>query len=526
MATIAAIRGARTYRLTRPHKRLLASLAAVAFTAGCAHVPPPASAPAAKAPQSSAAPASPLAAKTAAPAAAIAPASLKPAPPAPPLSENLEITARALPTLIDLTAPADDLWDRLRKGFSMPNLDSPLVQNREAWYAGQPEYLKRMAERSKRYLYYIVEEIERRGMPTELALLPMVESAFNPMAYSRAHASGLWQFIPSTGKNYNLQQNHWTDARRDIVASTNAALDYLQFLYDMHGDWHLALASYNWGENAVARAIEKNRAKGLPTDYASLAMPTETRWYVPKFQALKNIIATPEAFGVALAPIANAPYFITVPRTQDMDIRLAARLAEMPVDELIALNPGLNRPVFSGSQTQTLVLPADRVDAFQTNLDAWDKPLTSWQRYTMKSGDRLDRLAAAHGIALAKLKLANGINTRTKVGPGYPLLLPVKGSGAAAEPLPAVFHPPVLPAPRARKVIYVVKKGDTLQGIAQRFRVSTDNLRRWNHIGRLTTGEKLAVYVHAVTKTRKAVKKNTRATAASAAKPPLRLARP
>ena len=191
--------------------------------------------------------------------------------PGPPIVDVREIKdALPISRMIDLITAPDDLWDRIRNGFAMPNLGTPLVLDRQIWYASRPTYIQRMVERSRLYLYHIVAELEKRGMPTELALLPMVESAFNPMALSSARASGLWQFIPSTGKNYNLKQNWWYDARRDIVASTTAALDYLQMLYDMHGDWHLALASYNWGENAVARAIERNRARGLPTDYASL----------------------------------------------------------------------------------------------------------------------------------------------------------------------------------------------------------------------------------------------------------------
>ena len=376
----------------------------------------------------------------------------------------------------------------------MADLDSPLVGVRERWYASQPDYLKRMVERSKLYLYYIVEEVEKRGMPTEIALLPMVESAFNPMAYSRSHASGLWQFIPSTGKNYKLSQNWWADSRRDVIASTDAALDYLRALYELHGDWHLALASYNYGENGVARAIERNRVKGLPTDYLSLKMPRETRGYVPKLQALKNILSDPQAFGVSFEPIPNEPYFVTVPTPSAIDIRLAASFAEMSMEELIALNPALNRPMISGPHTQTLVLPADRVDAFRRNLDAYDRPLTSWQPYTMRNGDSLDRLAAKHGIALSKLKLANGVTSRTKVAPGFQLLLPVTGSGAAAEPLPAVFRPPVQPKRRGGGSVYVVKKGDTLYGISRRFGVGTDNLLRWNHIGVLTTGQKLLIY--------------------------------
>jgi membrane-bound lytic murein transglycosylase D len=398
------------------------------------------------------------------------------------------------PRAVDLSRPADDLWDRIRAGFTMEDLDSPLVGVRERWYAAQPDYLKRMVERSKLYLFYIVEELERRGMPSEIALLPMVESAFNPMAYSRSHASGLWQFIPSTGKKHQLTQNWWADERRDVIASTNAALDYLQALYDLYGDWHLALASYNYGENGVARAIERNKAKGLPTDYLNLKMPPETRGYVPKLQALKNIVANPDAFGVTFEPIPNEPYFATVPTPSAIDIRLAAQFAEMSVDELIALNPAINRPMISGPHTQSLVLPADRVDNFQKNLEAYDQPLTSWQAYTMKHGDTLDKLAAKHGIAVSKLKLANGITSRTQVRPGFELLLPAKGSGVGAEPLPAVFHQPAIPARRGGGSVHIVRKGETLYGIARRYHVSTDNLLRWNHVGVLTTGQRLIVY--------------------------------
>ena len=409
--------------------------------------------------------------------------------------EELRDVKDQLPILysIDLITPPDDLWERLRNGFAMPNLSSPLVLDRQIWYASRPSSIKNMVERSRRYLYHIVHELEKRGMPTELALLPMVESAFNPMAYSRAHASGLWQFIPSTGKSYNLQQNWWYDARRDIVASTSAALDYLQFLYEMHGDWHLALASYNWGENAVARAIARNKLKGEPTDYLSLTMPQETRYYVPKLQALKNIIADPERFNISLDAIPNEPYFVTV-AIKNMDIRLAAKLAEMPIEELIALNPAHNRPVIS---LDTLVLPADRAEIFQTNLQNHDEPLVSWQAYTLKQGDRLDKLASTHGIALAKLKQANGITARTKVGPGLQVLLPVKGLAAATEPLPRVFTPPATQASGSRTVVrhfvHTVARGETLASIADRYDVTINQLRQWNKIGRVMAGQKLNV---------------------------------
>ncbi|MFA6441370.1 MAG: transglycosylase SLT domain-containing protein [Sterolibacterium sp.] len=333
-----------------------------------------------------------------------------------------------LPTIV-LTASPDDLWQRVRNGFSMPNLDSPLVADRQAWYLNRPEMLKHVLDRSRRYLYYIVEELGKRGMPTELALLPVVESSYNPMAYSRARASGIWQFIPSTGKSYRLEQNWWLDQRRDIIASTGAALDYLQAIYEMHGDWHLALASYNWGENAVARAVAKNQARQLPTDYANLTMPGETRYYVPKLQALKNIIAQPELFGIKLNAIPNQPYFDVVGKPADMDMSLAAKLAETPLDEFMALNPSYNRPVMPGSKGSPLVLPAGKVQTFLVNLqhhENQEKPLTNWHTHKLKKGEKLDKVAARFKISTAYLKQINGITRRTRVATGTTLLVPRK----------------------------------------------------------------------------------------------------
>lgn len=330
---------------------------------------------------------------------------------------------------IDLTTPPADLWQRVRNGFSMSNLDSPLVADRQAWYLNRPELLRASFNRSRRYLYYIVGELEKRGMPTELALLPIVESSYNPMAYSPARASGIWQFIPSTGKNYRLEQNWWLDQRRDIIASTGAALDYLQAVYEMQGDWHLALASYNWGEYAVARAIAKNQAKRLPTDYAHINMPNETRYYVPKLQALKNILANPQLFGIRIDPIPNQPYFDTVDKTANMDVSLAAKLAEMPLDEFLALNPSYNRPVIPADKGSPLVLPTDKVQTFLTNLqnhEEQEKPLSNWRTHTLKKGERLDKVAARFGLTLAHLRQINGITSKTRIGPGTTLLVPDK----------------------------------------------------------------------------------------------------
>ncbi len=359
--------------------------------------------------------------------------SFSPAPPPvltllPDPSREVKDELPPIPT-IDLTTPPDDLWQRMRNGFAMPDLDSPLVADRQAWYLNRPDLLKRIFERSRRYLHHIVGELEKRGMPTELALLPVVESSFNPLAYSSARALGMWQFIPATGKTYKLQQNAWFDQRRDIVASTGAALDYLQTIYEMHGDWHLALASSNGGETAAGRAVAKNHAKGLPTDYRHLKMPKETAYYVPKLQAIKNIVAQPRLFGIALDPIPNRPYFATVERSGNMDIALAAQLAEIPVEEFIALNPAYSRPVMPTAANSPLVLPAEKVQTFLENLqqhEAEDRPLSAWLTHNLKKGEKLETVAKRYGISPVRLKQLNGITARTKIIPGLALLVPGK----------------------------------------------------------------------------------------------------
>lgn len=390
-----------------------------------------------------------------------------------------------------------DLWQRMRNGFAIPDLANAAAQDRTAWYAARPDYLKRSFERARPFLFHIVEEIEKRGMPTELALLPLVESAYNPRAVSPAQAAGMWQFIPATGKRYNLQQDWWRDDRRDIVASTNAALDYLQMLHGMFNDWQLALAAYNWGEGAVSRAIERARAKGEPTDYASLRMPAETAGYVPKLQAIKNIVMRPELFGVALPPVANTPYIATITKTRDIDVTVAARLAEMPVDEFIALNPSHNRPVIPGANRPTLVLPADKVETFRQNLEIHqDKPLSSWQGYLLKAGESLDRIAARFGIDLASLKSVNGLSYKSRVGPGQTLLVPRRDNAGDAAALPAsIDRPPVEPEERIVRSIHVVSKGETLMAIGRRFNLPVADIKRWNKLqsDMVQPGQKLAL---------------------------------
>jgi membrane-bound lytic murein transglycosylase D len=392
---------------------------------------------------------------------------------------------------LDRTEPVDDLWQRLRRGFAMPDIRSPLVAERTRWYVANQDYLQRVFERSKRYMFHIVEELEKRNMPTELALVPMFESAFNPMAYSRAHAAGLWQFIPGTGKRYELTQNWWYDGRRDVVASTNAALDYLQDLYEMHGHWHLALASYNWGENNVARAIAKNRKLGKPTDYLSLRMPRETRGYVPKLQALKNLIANPAAHGIELAPIPNEPYFATITKTRDIDVKLAAELAEMPVEEFIALNPGFSRPVIRSDLAPRIVLPADKVDVFRDNLQKLeDEALVSWRSYKPRSGESLASIAKKHSLSLAQLKKVNGIHPLSRRVPKL-LVVPIEGGAEALASLPLMYAPPFPSGGR----VHVVRRGETPWSISRRYGVPLKDLQRWNRIRtHIRPGQRLTIF--------------------------------
>jgi len=280
-------------------------------------------------------------------------------------------------------------------------------------------------DRSKLYLYYIVEQVQKRGMPTEIALLPMIESAYVPTAVSRRKASGIWQFIPGTGKKYGLEQDWWYDGRRDVIEATQAALDYLQTLYNEFGTWELALAAYNCGEKKVARLLAYNKARGLPQDYQSLKkLPRETRNYIPKLIAIKNIVNDPKAFGLKLDEIPNEPYFTTVSAPSHIDVKVAARLADMPLDEFVSLNPAHIRPVIRGDSA-TLLLPVDKADTFNENLENRDKPLTSWQIYRAVRGEWLYKIAQRFGMTLERLKKVNGILPRSRVtSAGQILLVP------------------------------------------------------------------------------------------------------
>jgi membrane-bound lytic murein transglycosylase D len=382
------------------------------------------------------------------------------------------------PEALKADMAAHDLWARIRSGFAMPELNSKLVARQEKWYASNPDYVARMTERARLYLYYITEEVERRGMPSEIALLPMVESAFNPSAYSVSRASGIWQFIPSTGKKFGMQQNWWYDGRRDVVSATNGALDYLQKLHDMFGDWQLALAAYNCGEGAILRAQAHNRRRGLPTNYTSLKLLKETRNYVPKLMAIKNIVANPASFGLTLQEIPNEPYFAAVATSQHIDVKLAAELADISMDEFMALNPAHNRPVILQGNSDLILLPIDKIATFRANLESYDKPLVSWQPYQPKKGERLDQLAPRFGLSLENLKSVNGLSRRGNISTGQTLLVPVNGEEADNQF--EAFNMQIAADDLSRSVRHVVRRGETLSGIAHRYHVSVARLRQWN----------------------------------------------
>jgi membrane-bound lytic murein transglycosylase D len=422
--------------------------------------------------------------------------------PATPRAEGLHSDVPVEVQTDTVVAPAPqaaaNLWERIRSGFAMPDIESALVARHEAWYLNHPDYTLRMIERSRLYLYYIFEEVEKRGMPTEVALLPMIESGYNPGAYSRAHAAGIWQFIPSTGRRYGLQQDWWYDGRRDVLTATRAALDYLQQLHAQFDDWPLALAAYNWGENGVARAIAQNRAKRKSTDYHSLRMPRETRNYLPKLQAVKNIVANPEGVGFPLEDIPYQPYFTTVTTPEHIDMQVAAQLAEMSEDDFKSLNPGHTRPVITSNGSRTLLLPIDKAGIFNANLKDYDQPLVSWQTYTLKKHETLEQVAGQFGISTERLKEINGINRRLTVPTGRTLLVPMNAETESSN-LTDTWNNPEFLAPDdyyMDRMVYRVKSGDSLYSIARANRITVAALKDWNHLrsNHIRPGQRLIVY--------------------------------
>lgn len=395
----------------------------------------------------------------------------------------------------------NSVWDRIRAGFAVPNLNSAAVDRWTTHYSKDPAYLLRMANRASQYLYNIVEEVEARNMPTELALLPFVESAFQPEALSRAKAAGLWQFMPATGKDYELEQNLWRDDRRDVLESTRAALDYFEYLHGIFNDWQLTLAAYNWGEGSVQRAIARAKKRKQATDYAHLRMPRETANYVPKLEAIKRIVSNPAKYGIELPDIGNEPYFVQVTKPRDIEVKTAAELAGMPLDEFRKLNPSYKLPVIVASHNNVMLLPADRVDFFLDNLASWmdsGQPLSRWSTYKLKQGESLALVAARAGMTEDYLRQVNGIPKGRRVLPNSTLLILAEGDDQvdiSAEEADAKLR--LSPLTTWRRVTYRVRSGDTISGIARRWHITSRSIITANRLrsDRLRVGQRLILTV-------------------------------
>jgi membrane-bound lytic murein transglycosylase D len=388
-----------------------------------------------------------------------------------------------------------DLLTRIRAGFQLGDLDEVRIDREATWYASHPDYMERTFTRAAPYLHHIVVEIESRGLPLELALLPVVESAFEPYAYSRARAAGLWQFIPGTGTRFGLKQDWWYDGRRDVVAATTAALDYLEFLHNQFGDWLLAVAAYNCGEHAVARQIARNRAAGKPTDFWNLKLPKETRAYVPKLLAMSRLVANPDRYGLAISPLPNAPYFARVETGGQIDLRVAAELAGITTEELYALNPAYHRWATDPAGPHYLLVPVEAAETFRENLlQLTPDQRMRVERYEVRSGDTVASIAKRFATTTEVVRELNGLAPNDGIQIGAEIRVP-----SAITTLP----PKVLAAAalvdnggrsRTGGVVHVVRKGDSLWKIARRNNMDVKTLARLNGIqpgATLRTGQRL-----------------------------------
>ena len=394
----------------------------------------------------------------------------------------------------------DDLFDRMRAGFAFDEVQEPAIDQQLAWFQHNPDYLERCFQRGQRYLYHVVTEVEARGMPLEFALLPVVESAYEPFAYSVGRAAGLWQFIPGTGVRFGLKQDWWYDGRRDVIESTRAALDYLQALHDQFdGDWLLAIAAYNVGEAWVQRSIDYNRAHGLQSDFWHLSLPAETRAYVPKLLALKRLMAEPERYGLDFAPIPNEPYFAVVDLQSQVQLTIAAQLAGTSYDEVVALNPGFNRWATDPDGPHRMLVPIDNADAFEASLKTLaPEDRMRYETHAVTAHETLAAIAKQYDTSAAVLAKINDLpGGRVVAGemlkiPSVSVQLPEKVLLAAAR----VDRPETDTGRRQRQIVYRVRAGETLNSIARRHGVPVSTLARLNNLssgGALTKGQRLII---------------------------------
>ncbi len=416
-----------------------------------------------------------------------------------------------------------DLWSRVRSGFSIPAQDHPAIDAQVDWFLRNQSFVDRTTQRARPYLHYIVEQVESRGVPSEIALLPMIESGFQPFAYSPARASGIWQFIPETGRRFGLRQNWWYDGRRDVMASTRAALDYLTTLRDQFGgDWLLALAAYNCGEGAVGRAIQENQRKGLPTDFWNLPLPEETRTYVPRLLAVSRVVASPNAYGVQLAAIPNQPYLARVSLDGPVDLNVAASVAGIPLADIRHLNPGFSRWATDPDGPHHLVVPVHKASEFSARLrDLPDHERLPWKRHVVRRGETLTMLASRYGTTADTLREVNQL-ADNRVRPGNVVRVPLsaRATGTAvmlADASETLTQPvrsggdsqakertsaPVLKVsePAAVTQKFVVRPGETLYSLARRYGVTPQALASLNGLSPkagVKAGQTLTVRVEA-----------------------------
>lgn len=408
----------------------------------------------------------------------------------------LELDFSVLEDDSDVGPQTNDVWQRIRDGYGISDSLSlhPETQNRLSWFVSNPEYVDKVVERSRPYLFYIVEELERRDMPLEIALLPIVESGYQPFALSSGQAAGIWQFIPATGRVFGLEQNWWYDGRRDVIESTHAALDYLQKLHNDFNDWELALAAYNAGEGTVGRAIKKNQEAGLPTDFWSLELPAETTAYVPKLLAVAQLVKQPAQYDLKLNPIANEPYMSVINVGSQIDLSLAADLADITLDELYLLNPGFNRWATAPQGPHKLVLPATKANNFKTALlDLSEEDRLRWKRHEVKPGESLSSIASQHQTTINEIKKANKIKTNF-IRAGAHLLIPISTAQADEAEANAIANRKLQ---LGKKLNYAVKAGDTWWNIAKAYAVDVVDLTQWNNkkpSDVLHSGQKLVIW--------------------------------